>query len=71
MRTLEQIAALLGEDERRVLTEIALRLEVGAAQYGALDIARDRRQWSTEASEEFMDAAVYLAIAMLRARGDA
>lgn len=68
MRSLEQIAALLGEDERRVLTEIARRLECGAAQYGALDIAKDRRRWSTEASEEFMDAAVYLAIAMLRGR---
>lgn len=68
MRTLEQIAALLGEDERRVLTEIALRLEVGAAQYGRLQIASDRRSWTTEASEEFMDAAVYLAIAMLRGR---
>lgn len=70
MRTLEQIAALLGEDERRVLTEIALRLEVGAAQYGALDIAKDRRRWTTEASEEFLDASVYLAIAMLRGRGE-
>lgn len=69
-RKLEDIVALLGEDERRVLTEIALRLEMGAGQYGALSIATDRRRWSVEASEEFLDASVYLAIAMLRGRGE-
>lgn len=69
-RSLESIVALLGEDERRVLTEIALRLEMGAGQYGALSIAKDRRSWTTEASEEFLDASVYLAIAMLRGRGE-
>ena len=68
MRTLEQIVSLLGEDERHVLTEIALRLEMGAGQYGPLRIAEDRRSWTTEACEEYLDASVYLAINLLKAR---
>lgn len=56
----------LGEDERRVLEQIAARLRMGAGQYGALDVEGDPRDWRKEASEEALDLAVYLAAELLR-----
>jgi hypothetical protein len=56
---------LLGSDERRVLTEIALRLIDGYASYGALDIATDSRDWRAEEHAEHLDAVVYSTIATL------
>jgi hypothetical protein len=57
----------LGPDEVRVLTRIADRLALGRAQYGALDIANDRRAFrGHEAREEVEDALVYFACAWLK-----
>jgi len=50
---LAEAVSRLGRDEVRVLTHIARRLSVGAALYGTLDLARDRRAFrNTEAREE-------------------
>ena len=59
----------LNRDEMRVLLEIAERLLHGQRQYGPLELARDRRDWKREAHEEFLDAAVYLAIRTTTQRG--
>lgn len=56
----------LGEDERRVLLVLAQRLHRGMKQYGQLDIVRDRRDFTREAHEEFLDASVYLAVRTLK-----
>jgi hypothetical protein len=50
----------LGVDERRVLLAIARRLALGATAYGRLDVQGDRRDWRAEATEELLDACVYL-----------
>lgn len=64
----ESLWARLGDDERRVIIAIAKRLVRGAEQYGHLDIASDKRDWTREANEEFLDATVYLAIRTLAKR---
>lgn len=56
----------LGVDELRVLTAVATRLAMGQKQYGKLDIARDKRDFVKEASEEALDGCVYLACELLR-----
>jgi hypothetical protein len=71
LSTTGQILALLvalGEDERRVILEIAKRLTIGKHCYGVLDIAGDRRgrDWHREAEAELLDACVYLTCASLR-----
>jgi hypothetical protein len=49
-----------------VLTHIAMRLEIGLRQYGALVLATDVRAFrDKEAREELEDALVYLACAWL------
>ena len=58
--------AELGVDELRVIDLIASRLLVGLKQYGALNIAEDRRDWRAQADEEWADAAVYAAIDLLK-----
>lgn len=55
----------LGDDELRVLVLIAKRLQMGAKQYGILNVACDPRDWAKEAGEEFLDATVYLAAAAI------
>ena len=55
----------LGPDERAVITYIARRLVQGEKAYGPLDLKRDRRNWKREASEELLDACVYLACATI------
>lgn len=52
-------------DELRVLDAILLRLELGRDRYGALDLARDRRDWAREEAEEHVDALVYRACALI------
>lgn len=64
-RELFGVIGYLNADEMRVLLEIAKRLRMGQEQYGALDIADDPRDFVKEAHEEFLDAAVYLAIRTL------
>lgn len=63
---LETVWTRLGDDERRVILAIATRLARGADQYGRLAVATDRRDWTREAHEEFLDGCVYLAIKTLR-----
>ncbi len=63
---LDTIVDTLGDDEVRVLTRIAERLRRGAAIYGALDAARDRRDFRAEAREEVEDFLVYVACEWLR-----
>lgn len=57
----------LGDDEVRVLAEIARRLLFGQGVYGRLTLASDPRDMQREASEELLDGCVYLACASLRA----
>ena len=64
---LDHAIAKLGRAEHRVLTRIAERLLLGAAIYGPLDIASDRRSFKGwEAREEIEDALVYFACAWLK-----
>ena len=56
----------LGSDERRVLAYVAERLLMGQRQYGILDIANDKRDWTKELGEEVLDAAVYAALRSLK-----
>jgi len=65
---LDELAAQLGDDERRVLVAIARRLLAGRDAYGALDVARDGRDWRREAAEEALDLSVYLAVGLMGAR---
>lgn len=69
MTSLVKDAQELGEDELRVLVQIASRLRQGREEYGALSIASDPRDWMGEACAEYLDASVYLAVEMLRRRG--
>jgi hypothetical protein len=55
-----------GPDESRVLDLLRARLALGAQAYGPLEIADDQRDWTQEAVEEVLDAAIYLAIALVR-----
>ena len=64
---LDHAVSSLGHDEQRVLTRIAARLAHGATTYGPLDLASDRRSFtSKEAREEIEDALVYFACAWLK-----
>ena len=56
----------LGSDELSVLLLIARRLAMGRKCYGPLDIRGDRRDWQSEATEELLDACVYLGAESLR-----
>lgn len=56
----------IGADERRVVLFIAERLLRGQRDhYGKLRLADDPRNWEIEAAEEYADASVYLACAVL------
>ena len=59
--SLAAVTSQLGDDELRVLTFIAQRLLGGATQYGALDLATDRRNFARERGEEIGDMLVYWA----------
>lgn len=52
-----------GRDELDVIDGFVLRLELGLNNHGALDLRRDRRDWTHEADEEIADYAVYRALA--------
>ena len=60
------VVAELGADELRVLRLLADRLLLGARQYGALDLAGDRRDLRHEATQEALDLACYLAMRLVR-----
>lgn len=59
----------LGPDELRVVARVVERLRMGQKQYGALDIAGNAKDWRAEATEEFLDGAIYLAMQSIRERG--
>lgn len=56
----------LEPDAVEVLRAIAGRLQLGQRQYGQLRIDGDQRDWHKEASDEFLDGAVYLAIETIK-----
>jgi hypothetical protein len=58
----------LGPIERCLLERLLGRLELGTARYGAMDLG-DGRDWRAEASEEMLDATIYLAAALERQAG--
>ncbi len=66
------VVALAGlpQDEQRVVARVAedtaARLRIGLAQYGALQLDTDSRDWQQQAREELLDGSVYLAIAAER-----
>lgn len=62
--------AKLDVDELRVIKSVAGRLATGKRQYGTLDIATDKRNWSKEIAEEILDQAVYASILLLKEGGD-
>jgi hypothetical protein len=59
-------AADLNEDELEVLVLVAEGLGQGRGEHGPLNIRTDQRDFALEALEEFRDAAVYLAAAMIK-----
>lgn len=52
---------MLGEDERKVLVELANRLLIGQHRYRKLDLANDPRDWMKERKEELEDYIMYAA----------
>lgn len=58
----------LGADEIRVVEAVIARIRLGMERYGPLDIARNPKDWRKEASEEFLDGAIYLAMQAIRER---
>lgn len=68
LRDLANCIPDLQGDELRVLARIAQRLVVGAGVYGVLKLETDSRDMVREASEELLDATVYLAIETIRRR---
>ena len=65
---IDAAVAQLGADELEVLATIAERLVMGRAQYGALHVESDRRDFGHEAMEECCDGLAYSAAALIRAR---
>lgn len=59
----------LGFDELRVIQRVIERMQHGRKQYGALDIAGNSKDWRAEATEEFLDGAIYLAMQSIREKG--
>jgi len=58
--------AQLGADEAEVLAVVAERLVMGRAQYGALQLATDRRDFVDEGLQEAADLSLYLAMALIK-----
>lgn len=66
MLKLNLCATSLGPRARRLLIRIAERLQKGAREHGDFD-PKIRRNWRAEASEELLDATVYLTLDLLEA----
>lgn len=58
----------LGADELEVVAIIAERLVAGRGVYGEWNAGADERDFRHEAAEEFLDAAAYAAMDIVRAR---
>lgn len=59
----------LGMEELRVIHRVIERMQHGRKQYGALDIGGSSKNWRAEATEEFLDGAIYLAMQSIREKG--
>lgn len=59
----------LEPDAIRVVEHIVARLRLGQATYGPLDLKTNPRDWKKEASEEFLDGAIYLAFEAVKGQG--
>ena len=51
----------LADEERMVLLDLALRLARGQREIGALNLAKDKRDWRQMATEELWDFLMYRA----------
>ena len=71
LQGLADIAAHLAHDELKVLLLLATRVRAGRAEYGRLDVRRDRRNFRHETLEELVDGLFYLSAGLLRHRGHA
>lgn len=59
----------LGPDELRVVMHVIERLRIGRERYGPLDLATNPKDWRNEATEEFLDGAIYLAMDAVKRGG--
>jgi hypothetical protein len=59
----------LEPDAIRVVERVVERLRLGQGQYGPLDLATNPRNWRAEATEEFLDGAIYLAMESVKKGG--
>lgn len=66
IKRIARLCGELGPDELRVLERVAQRLAMGRKHYGLLNIEKDQREWTKEATEEVLDMSAYLALAMLK-----
>lgn len=60
----------LAGDELDVVGMVIERLKAGRLAYGPFDLRNDVRDFDAEATDECLDAAVYLAAGLLRRRGE-
>ena len=58
--------AELNRDELAVVAEVCRRMARGRQQYGALDLARDERDFAGEARAEVYDLLAYVAMDSLK-----
>lgn len=58
----------IGPNAKKILLDMARRLEKGAVQYGDFDGANANRDWDQETYEEHLDALVYQAVKRLRTK---
>lgn len=67
---IEAILAELNGDEQAVVINIALkvgrRVLLGRQQYGALNLATDRRNWRDEIEAELLDGNIYVEFEALK-----
>lgn len=59
-------ALRLQGDDLELLACLAERIKIGESCYGTMQIDRDPRNFVQEATEEILDATIYLAAALLR-----
>ncbi len=63
----DETCARLNDDEFAVVVVVAERMLLGASAYGALDLARDRRDFTNEMVDEAADVLTYGAMRFLQA----
>ncbi len=65
---LSSLLLQLEDDAVAVLLAQAQRMVAGRKAYGDLDIAKDGRDWTEEALQEYLDGSNYLAIELIKLR---